>query len=385
MAIRVQRRLKVRGGLGVNVGKSSGSVSYRSRFGSLGTKGYSVRSGIPGLYWRGSWGRRNPIGAFVGLFVVLGVGLVKLITAIVGLVAGLFRRPRPVPRGADPQAPSTVPHPQPCVRCGSPLLAGDHFCASCGEPRGDSRGSVENLVSQNFSGRFKTGADEVAYLTVPECSYEHRRRGVLHITSRRIYFEYQGGSDNWPLKYVLSCKLEEPGFILSLSDRVGAPHLTTGDPKTDSLIAALVQQLVPLRIPGAVQALPQDAQAWAALGAAQAAVYGTSERAIESLERAVRLKPDLGGAWGVLGNQYYCSGRTDEAIQALDRAVRLQPQNANAWADLGGAYAEKGDYHRGSEALNLALKFDRDRSPSGVAIRQLWEAALSGMRSRYRH
>jgi hypothetical protein len=324
-------------------------VSYRSRFGSLGTKGYSVRSGIPGLYWRGSWGRGNPIGAFVGLFVVFVLALVNLITALVGLIANLFARTGAVPRGADPQAPPTTHHPQ------------------------------------NFSGRFKIGANEVAYLTVPECSYEHRRQGVLHITSRRIYFEYQGGSDNWPLKYVLSCKLEEPGFILSLSDRVGAPHLTTGDPKTDSLIAAFVEQLVPLRIPGAVQALPQDAQAWAALGAAQAAVYGTSERAIESLERAVRLKPDLGGAWGVLGNQYYCSGRTDEAIQALDRAVRLQPQNANAWADLGGAYAEKGDYRRGSEALNLALKFDTDRSPSGVAIRQLWETALSGMRSRYRH
>src|SRR5688572_4296568 len=40
---------------GVNASGSGGSVSYRSRHGSIGTKGFSPRTGIPGLSFRQGW------------------------------------------------------------------------------------------------------------------------------------------------------------------------------------------------------------------------------------------------------------------------------------------------------------------------------------------
>jgi len=46
------RRLNLFGGLGLNFSKSGIGWSIRSALGSIGSKGYSVRSGITGLYYR---------------------------------------------------------------------------------------------------------------------------------------------------------------------------------------------------------------------------------------------------------------------------------------------------------------------------------------------
>ena len=54
-----QRRIKLFGGLGLNVSKSGVSWGFRSMFGSVGKNGYSIRTGIPGLSWRERWSSKR--------------------------------------------------------------------------------------------------------------------------------------------------------------------------------------------------------------------------------------------------------------------------------------------------------------------------------------
>jgi hypothetical protein len=59
MSIRIQRRISLGSGLGLNVSKSGLSLSQRTAFGSIGTTGYSVRTGIPGVFFRKFRSRRR--------------------------------------------------------------------------------------------------------------------------------------------------------------------------------------------------------------------------------------------------------------------------------------------------------------------------------------
>jgi hypothetical protein len=71
MAFRFQKRINLGGGAGVNLSKSGAGFSYRTKFGSFGTRGYSIRTGIPGLSYRGGSGKNNPIAQILGLFALV--------------------------------------------------------------------------------------------------------------------------------------------------------------------------------------------------------------------------------------------------------------------------------------------------------------------------
>ena len=53
-------------------------MSYRGRNGSIGTRGFSIRSGIPGLSFRQSWGKNAGAGALVVVVAALVVGAIAL-------------------------------------------------------------------------------------------------------------------------------------------------------------------------------------------------------------------------------------------------------------------------------------------------------------------
>lgn len=72
MGFRFQRRINLGNGWGVNASGSGASVSHRSRHGSIGTKGFSLRTGIPGVSYRQSWGK-NAAGAALIFLVIMGV------------------------------------------------------------------------------------------------------------------------------------------------------------------------------------------------------------------------------------------------------------------------------------------------------------------------
>jgi hypothetical protein len=52
MSWRVQRRINLGNGVGLNVSKTGISPSLRTRYGAIGPKGFSIRTGIPGLSFR---------------------------------------------------------------------------------------------------------------------------------------------------------------------------------------------------------------------------------------------------------------------------------------------------------------------------------------------
>ena len=56
MGFRFNRRVGGNKGWGLNIGSGGFSSSYRSKRGSIGTKGFSVKTGIPGLSFRNTWG-----------------------------------------------------------------------------------------------------------------------------------------------------------------------------------------------------------------------------------------------------------------------------------------------------------------------------------------
>src|ERR1700694_4692336 len=82
MGFRFQRRINLGGGAGLNLSKSGISPSYRTKYGSIGPKAFSIRTGIPGLTYRGGKGRGGQGAAIVLLlmlaFTAIAIGVVVL-------------------------------------------------------------------------------------------------------------------------------------------------------------------------------------------------------------------------------------------------------------------------------------------------------------------
>jgi len=98
-------------------------------------------------------------------------------------------------------------------------------------------------------------ADEVCHLVIPHCRFGHQM-GKLFITSKRISSGYELRWLQWPLKYVISCRIEESDIVLNSSNRRDAARLSTGNPAYDSLVVTLIQKLISMR--GADPAQPKS-------------------------------------------------------------------------------------------------------------------------------
>lgn len=71
MGVRYHKRIGGNKGFGLNLSGSGISSSYRTKYGSVGSKGFSVRSGIPGLSFRSGYGRGKDKG--VTALIILGL------------------------------------------------------------------------------------------------------------------------------------------------------------------------------------------------------------------------------------------------------------------------------------------------------------------------
>jgi len=54
MGFRFQKRIKLGGGLGLNISKSGISPSLRTKMGTFGKNGYSAKTGISGVRYQNS-------------------------------------------------------------------------------------------------------------------------------------------------------------------------------------------------------------------------------------------------------------------------------------------------------------------------------------------
>ncbi|WP_367277953.1 DUF4236 domain-containing protein [Winogradskyella sp.] len=82
MGFRFQKRIKLGKGLGINISKSSITPSYRTKRGSLSSKGYSIRTGIPGLSYRKTFSKSSKSGCVVLILIVTSIPIILLLIKI---------------------------------------------------------------------------------------------------------------------------------------------------------------------------------------------------------------------------------------------------------------------------------------------------------------
>jgi hypothetical protein len=83
MGFRIQKRINLGKGIGVNVSKSGASPSLRTKYGSVSSKGFSIRTGIPGVSYRGG---KNDKAAGVMIVIGLIVALIKVIPFLINML-----------------------------------------------------------------------------------------------------------------------------------------------------------------------------------------------------------------------------------------------------------------------------------------------------------
>lgn len=78
MSFRYQKRIKLGKGFGLNISKTGISPSYRTKRGSLSSKGYSVKTGIPGLTYRKTFNKAKNSGCIMMLLLIISLSLVTI-------------------------------------------------------------------------------------------------------------------------------------------------------------------------------------------------------------------------------------------------------------------------------------------------------------------
>lgn len=85
MGFRFYRRVNLGNGLGLNLSKSGVSPSIRTSSGSIGTRSFSLPTGIKGLYYRGGTGGKNAGLVMLLILLISGVFILAyyLVIAII--------------------------------------------------------------------------------------------------------------------------------------------------------------------------------------------------------------------------------------------------------------------------------------------------------------
>ncbi|MEN3323691.1 DUF4236 domain-containing protein [Mariniflexile soesokkakense] len=65
MSIRFNKRINLGKGIGVNISKSGITPSVKTKIGSVSSKGYSVRTGIPGITYRKTYSKSKNSGCLI--------------------------------------------------------------------------------------------------------------------------------------------------------------------------------------------------------------------------------------------------------------------------------------------------------------------------------
>jgi tetratricopeptide (TPR) repeat protein len=115
---------------------------------------------------------------------------------------------------------------------------------------------------------------------------------------------------------------------------------------------------------------PQNPRAHINLGIALARVGRTPE-AIEHLERALQINPDLADAYYHLGLALVQLGRAQEAMNHWEHAVRINPDFAEAHYNLGIALWQTGRTPEAVNHLEQALRIKPDFTQAQNALAQL--------------
>jgi tetratricopeptide (TPR) repeat protein len=90
--------------------------------------------------------------------------------------------------------------------------------------------------------------------------------------------------------------------------------------------------------------------------------------AIEVIHQGLRIDPDFGDLYNVLGMCFLGLGRYSEAIQAHEHYVRLSPNEPNPHDSLGMSFEQSGQYDRALTEYNTALSLDPEFEPAMIHL-----------------
>jgi tetratricopeptide (TPR) repeat protein len=99
------------------------------------------------------------------------------------------------------------------------------------------------------------------------------------------------------------------------------------------------------------------------------------ETAVESYDKALKIKPDDHYAWDNRGIALRNLSRYEEAINSYDQALKLQPDNHYTWNDRGLALDSLGRYEEAianyDKAIAIQPNFDWSWNNRGMALKKL--------------
>jgi tetratricopeptide (TPR) repeat protein len=85
-----------------------------------------------------------------------------------------------------------------------------------------------------------------------------------------------------------------------------------------------------------------------------------SQKAIEYLDEAIRLAPNLVTAYNNRGIVYSSLDQHQKAIEDYNESIRLRPDYANAYCNRGYAYSKLGQHKRAIEDYNESIRLKPD-------------------------
>ena len=133
--------------------------------------------------------------------------------------------------------------------------------------------------------------------------------------------------------------------------------MTAGGRESRYIVGALLALALLLASPAAARPRSErrdDAERYYRLGVVQFE-SGRTLQAIEAIEKALDIDPDLAVAHNYLGYIHLQQSDLKAATRAFKRAVATDPYLTDAWNNLGLAYREQGRYERALEAFDRAL------------------------------
>ena len=101
----------------------------------------------------------------------------------------------------------------------------------------------------------------------------------------------------------------------------------------------------------------KTAEEWLTEGNGKLAV-GNLDGAIESYNKAIKLKPDYAEAYNNRGTAWEGKKEYDKALKDYDKAIELEPNYAVAYYNRGNTWGEKGEYDKALKDLNKAIELD---------------------------
>jgi len=99
---------------------------------------------------------------------------------------------------------------------------------------------------------------------------------------------------------------------------------------------------------------PKSARAWLELGNAYSE-RGNFQKARDSLEKAIEVRPDYAAAYYNTGRLYTEMGKTGEAITAYKKSIEIKP-NVPSYNNLGNIYLKTGEVEKAVRAYQDSLR-----------------------------